>query len=155
MSGAEQRGIRSRSKRRFLPLPAFAQLAPGFWSFPGAPGLGDEELAALCETGFSLVYADGQRQSFLRVETEAGPALVMDSEVECRTEGDQTACAGWVSDGETQMTSTLVTRFDSETGALRAVTDPMDGSAPVTSYPQSCPGSAVRAALALGVTPAP
>ena len=78
----------------FLPLPAFAQLAPGFWSFPGAPGLGDEELAALCETGFSLVYADGQRQSFLRVETEAGPALVMDSEVECRTEGDQTACAG-------------------------------------------------------------
>ena len=142
-----------------LPLPALADTAndtgAGFWSYPGTPDLSPEDLGALCETGFSLVYADGHRQSFLLIDTDAGPTLLMDSEVECRSAGDQTACAGWVSDGTTRSDSTTVTRYDTATGALRAVTDVMDGSAPVTSYPQACPDSAVRAALALGATPAP
>lgn len=138
-----------------LPAPVLAETGPGFWSYPSTPNLGAEDLAALCETGFSLIYADGHRQSFLRVDTDAGPRLILDSEVECRTDGDQTACAGWVSDGMTQSDSTTVTRFDHPDGTLRAITDVMDGSAPVTSYPQLCPDSAVRAAFALGATPAP
>ncbi|WP_127104793.1 hypothetical protein [Pararhodobacter zhoushanensis] len=137
------------------PFPALAQMEPGFWAYPDQPGLDAAALAASCETGFSLVYADGSAQSFLLVEAQETTALWLDSERTCETNADNSmTCTGWVDNGDGPVEFQQVTRFLLEGEALRAETL-TEGAAndPVVTYPQPCPADAIRAAFRQGMFP--
>lgn len=123
----------------------------GFWSYPSSPNLSAADLGALCRTGFALVYSDGTLQSYLRVETPTGSALLMDSEIVCNEDDTgATICSGWVDEGDGQVEQGWITRYSLSDGAVRAETSLGDGEMVVT-FPQRCPDSAVREALELGV----
>ncbi|MCB1387722.1 MAG: hypothetical protein KDK12_00980 [Rhodobacteraceae bacterium] len=138
-----------------LPLPAAAQLAPGFWSFPDRPNLPRDELATLCATGFSLVHEDGTVQSFLPVPWGETQVLWQDAEMACQDTGDGTGlCEGWVDDGPgpEARRNRHVARTEGNALRLETRVEGHDG-APFVTYPQPCPGEGVRAALALGLAP--
>ena len=134
-----------------LPLPAAAQLQPGFWSFPGQPNLPEAELAALCVTGFSLVLSDGGSLSYLPGE---GGALWQDAEMACTPDAtDAWTCEGWVDHGRGPEASRHATRAGSEGGALRLETRVEGQGEVIVTWPQPCPPAAIRAALARGIAP--
>lgn len=135
-----------------LPLPAAAQLQPGFWSFPGQPDLPEAELAALCVTGFSLVLSDGGSLSYLPGE---GGALWQDAAMTCASDSaDAWTCEGWVDNGAGPEASRHTTSASTAEGALRLETRVEgQGGQPIVTWPQPCPPAAIRAALALGIAP--
>ena len=140
-------GVATSALAETAPFPA-----PGFWSYPSAPGLPEDVLADSCRTGFSVIFADGHVLSILTREwfaqTGEMRGAMIDAEGQC--EGDPETgrqfCELTIYDPSGGMdTITSDTQYDRDpTGALRATTLVAESSAQQVSYPQPCPDAAVR-----------